>query len=65
MKCCHSDTYFLPELWPTGEDIEVCNCCGLSRSHWEQGESCWVDVDLVKGRRDLELAMATGIAARN
>ena len=50
MNCCHKDTYELPELWPTGESIEACNCCGKSRAHWEQGESDWYSVDLVEGR---------------
>lgn len=54
MKCCHTDTYELPEPWPTGESIEVCNCCGMSRACWEQGESDWVQVDLVLARRQCE-----------
>lgn len=52
--CCHNDTYELPELWPTGESIEVCNCCGMSRAHWEQGESSWYQVDLIEARDELE-----------
>ena len=57
MKCCHKNTYMLPDPWPTGEDIEVCNCCGLSRAHWEQGESSWVVVDLVADRKQLQLSL--------
>lgn len=53
MSCLHQDTYELPEPWPTGESIEVCNCCGMSRAHWEQGESGWVQVDLVAAREEI------------
>ena len=54
MDCEHKSTYELPEPWPTGESIEVCNCCGMSRAHWEQGESPWMDVDLFEARDELE-----------
>lgn len=42
MPCTHHATHFLPN----DEDIEVCNNCGMSRRHWEQGESDWLNVDL-------------------
>ncbi len=56
--CAHPDTYLLEEPWPTGEDIEVCKLCGMSRAHWEQGESPWTLIDIDDTRRELEKALA-------
>ena len=47
--CDHKKTHmrFSPyEPESLGPTIEVCNECGHSRSHWEQGESKWTDVDV-------------------
>jgi hypothetical protein len=52
--CNHADTYLLPKPWPTGDTIEVCNCCGMSRAHWEQGSSPWIQVDLPRRRREIQ-----------
>ncbi len=57
MECSHSNTYFSRDGWPTGEAIEVCKDCGLSRSHWEQGESSWQDVDIKVERKEIKKLM--------
>ena len=59
-NCCEHDgsTHCLDKPWPTGEAIEVCELCGMSRAHWEEGVSEWCEVDLVEGRRELEEAIA-------
>jgi len=49
--CEHKDTRFDPKGWPTGEDLEICNVCGMSRTHWEQGESSWEMVDDIDAAR--------------
>ncbi len=54
MSCCHSDTYELPAPWPTGESIEVCNCCGMSRAHCEWDETLWHHVDIFEARAQLD-----------
>ncbi|MCK5132073.1 MAG: hypothetical protein KAR40_07985 [Candidatus Sabulitectum sp.] len=57
MGCDHPDTHNLPEPWPTGESIEVCNCCGMSRAHHEWHQSPWIEVDLYESRDRMELMM--------
>jgi len=49
-KCKHTSTFVLTDVnvLTTGEAVEVCNCCGMSRSLWEQGHSQWCDVNLAK-----------------
>jgi hypothetical protein len=46
--CDHTKTTFIDD--PMDPDIkgsiELCADCGMSRSHWEQGESSWQRVDL-------------------
>lgn len=61
-ECCeHEATHFLEEEWPTGEAIEVCDLCGMSRAHSEDAGliSGWVVVeDLEADRRELALELA-------
>lgn len=52
--CNHLNTYMLPDPWPTGESIEVCNCCGMSRAHSEWDESPWYQIPLVEARKRLQ-----------
>lgn len=56
-KCNHGNTRFAPEPWPTGEAIEICKNCGMSRSHWEQGVSDWLMVDIENARVELQKAI--------
>lgn len=51
IDCQHKHTHFDPAGWPTGEDLEVCDDCGMSRTHWEQGESPWTMVDDIEDER--------------
>lgn len=56
-NCEHKNTHYLEEEWPDDTAIEVCDKCGMSRSHWEQGESSWIMVeDLAQARKELEEA---------
>lgn len=48
-NCLHEKTYWLKEPWPTGEAVEVCSNCSMSRAHWEWGESDWTMI------KDLEV----------
>ena len=61
-ECCeHEATHFLEKPWPTGEGIEVCELCLMSRQHYGEdlGTSEWVMVeDLDEARRQLEEAIA-------
>jgi len=53
MKCEHKKTHF--EGWPDGGAVEVCNDCGMSRHHWEQGESSWIMVkDIEQARKEIQ-----------
>ena len=47
--CNHTNTH--NEDWPDG-GIEVCDDCGMSRHHWEQGESSWIMVEDIPGARE-------------
>lgn len=50
-NCQHKNTYLCYSPYETpsiGPTIEVCKQCGLSRSHWEQGESPWILVEEAK-----------------
>ena len=49
--CLHAHTHFDPLGWPTGEDLEVCDDCGASRTHWEQGRSDWLSMERIMERR--------------
>jgi hypothetical protein len=40
-----------------GASVEICNDCGMSRSHWEQGDSGWMMVDVT----DFQAAGANGL----
>ena len=42
LECDHIDAHY--ESWPDGGAIEVCEDCGMSRHHWEWGESDWIMV---------------------
>jgi hypothetical protein len=53
--CPHQRTTFDPKGWPGGYDLEVCLDCGMSRTHWEQGESGWCWVEIERERRELAL----------
>jgi len=60
MSCLHKSTYELPD-WPRwAMVIEVCNCCGMSRAHWEQGVSDWQQVDLYQARKEMEFVFEEG-----
>lgn len=54
--CDHQEkTHF--EDWPDGE-LEVCDVCGMSRQHWEQGETPWTMIENIpKARKDLQTAI--------
>jgi len=45
--CSHAKTHSIPQN-SDHDDIEVCEWCGMSRSHWEQGASDWMMVDLTQ-----------------
>jgi hypothetical protein len=52
--CKHQSTHmrFDPHETPSvGPTIEVCNNCGMSRSHWEQGDSGWMTADVSDCKR--------------
>ena len=54
-KCKHQSTHYLDEPWPDGGAIELCDDCGMSRHHWEQGESGWVMIrDLDEARKQVQ-----------
>ena len=58
VHCLHKNTRYLEEEWPTGETIEVCSDCGMSRAHWEQGESNWIMVENIPlARKQLQDAI--------
>lgn len=60
-SCKHTRTQLDPLRWPTGEDLEVCQDCGMSRTHWEQGKSGWVFIkDIAAERLALEALLNTG-----
>ena len=49
IQCPHENTEYID--WPDGGSVEICNCCMMSRHHWEQGQTGWImvdDVDHVK-----------------
>lgn len=52
--CNHADTYLLPDPWPSGDPIEVCNCCGMSRAYFGYGVSPWLRVDLYRSRKETQ-----------
>jgi len=49
MDCEHSKAHF--EDWPDGGSIEVCEDCGVSRYHWEWGETDWIMIEDIAGTR--------------
>ncbi len=54
MDCKHTKTHY--EDWPDGTQIEVCHTCGMSRNHWEWGQSDWIMVDdIEKAREELQI----------
>lgn len=60
VECKHESTRFDPKAWPTGESLEICNDCGMSRTHWEQGESPWMMVeDIEAARAEIEGFLST------
>lgn len=48
-ECKHEKTHYEP--WPDGGAIEVCEDCGMSRHHWEQGESNWIMIEDIESAR--------------
>ena len=53
VNCNHKQTHY--EDWSDGGTIEVCDTCGMSRHHWEQGQSNWIMVDdISKSRKELQ-----------
>lgn len=60
INCRHAHSHFDPKGWPTGEDLEICDDCGASRTHWEQGQSAWVHFELTieEERAQLEQCFA-------
>lgn len=46
--CKHTSVHWRvnPEEPQIGRSVEVCNECGLSRSHWEQGCSGWCNAEI-------------------
>ena len=54
MECNHKNTYFDSKQWPTGEAIEICEDCEMSRAHWEQGTSNWYLIDVENERIKLQ-----------
>lgn len=54
--CSHKVSHY--ESWPDGGSIEVCDFCGMSRYHWEWGESPWTMIeDIPKARKQLQEAI--------
>lgn len=63
MSCEHEKTHY--EDWPDGGNIEVCDICGMSRHHWEQGESPWVMIeDIPKARAQLQQSIDRIVSRR-
>lgn len=59
MACEHKDTSFHDNPWPTGEVIEECGHCGMSRLHCEMGASGWTMVaDIDAERTWMERSLA-------
>jgi len=55
-NCLHGKSHF--EDWPDGGQIEVCDLCGMSRYHWEWGESAWIVIlDIPTARQVLQDAI--------
>ncbi|HLL88541.1 MAG TPA: hypothetical protein VK324_04505 [Tepidisphaeraceae bacterium] len=53
VTCRHERTHYVDSPDEPGlQTIEVCDDCGMSRSHWEQGSSNWMLVDLPDGPID-------------
>jgi len=51
--CKHTKTHY--EGWPDDGEIEVCEACGMSRYHWENGETDWIMIENIqKSREDLQ-----------
>jgi hypothetical protein len=44
--CKHQRHEWAYTIGETSPDVEICLDCGKSRSHWEQGESDWLMVDV-------------------
>lgn len=56
VPCKHEKTHY--ERWPDGGDIEVCEDCGMSRHHWEWGESDWTMIeDIEKARSQVQVGI--------
>ena len=43
-ECKHENRQYLKEVFVAGHAVEACVDCGMSRTHWEQGESAWVAI---------------------
>jgi len=54
--CSHQKAHF--ENWPDGGCIEVCDDCGMSCHHWEQGQSGWVMIrNIEEARKEVQEAL--------
>lgn len=51
MNCKHTDTKY--EDWPDGGVVEVCQNCGMSRYHWEWGETQWIIIDVKESKKEV------------
>jgi hypothetical protein len=64
-ECRHTNIHW--RIDPTqpwiGASVEVCNECGMSRWHWEQGESPWMLVDLSGFKNMSEMQKTTLLTA--
>lgn len=49
MNCKHTNTKY--EDWPDGGEVEVCQNCGMSRHHWEWGESAWILINVEEEKK--------------
>lgn len=50
--CLHRHRRIMPSDWPTGEDLETCDDCGLFRLVHEKGAgSAWCPIDPEEARR--------------
>lgn len=52
-KCKHKNTTEID--WPDNSSVELCKDCGMSRNHWEFGESDWIMIeDVGQAKKDVQ-----------